>query len=70
MGSRLKRMVLRAQYAAIGAALGAAAGGLLSRNAASTGGALGALAGATIGEKRIDVSDTIAQVKGSSDEAE
>lgn len=52
---RVKLTVSRAQYAATGTAIGAAAGGLISRNAASTGAALGALAGATFGEKRVSV---------------
>lgn len=40
----------RAKYAAVGGAVGAAVGGLWSRNAASTGGALCGLAGATLAE--------------------
>ncbi|ELY43478.1 glycine zipper 2TM domain-containing protein [Natronorubrum sulfidifaciens] len=50
--SRLKHVLLRARYAAIGAAAGAAIGAVFSRNAASTGGAIGALIGATVADTR------------------
>ena len=50
MGSRIRRAVSRAQYAAIGGLLGGLVGGLISKNAASSAAALGALAGATVGE--------------------
>lgn len=52
MKSRIRLILLRVRYAAIGAAVGAAVGAVFSRNAASTGGAIGALAGATIAETR------------------
>ena len=63
MQKRVKRILSRARYAAIGAAVGAGIGGLLGRNAASTGGALGAIVGATIGEKRVSVDSFIDDVK-------
>lgn len=50
----------------MGAAIGAAIGGLFGRSPASTGGAMGALAGAVIAEKRHDskgVIETISQTK-------
>jgi len=63
MGSRLKLILSRARYAAIGAAVGAGIGGLISRKYASTGGAMGALVGATIGEKRVTVDAFVEEVK-------
>lgn len=63
MGSRLKRILSRARYAAIGAAIGAGIGGLFSRNAASTGGAIGAALGATLGEKRVSIDTFVDDVK-------
>ncbi len=63
MQKRLKRILSRARYAAMGAAVGAGIGGLVGRNAASTGGALGAIVGATIGEKRVTVDSFIDDVK-------
>jgi len=63
MASRLKLVLSRARYAAIGAAIGAGIGGLISRRYASTGGAMGALAGATIGEKRVSVDEFVEEVK-------
>lgn len=63
MQKRLKRILSRARYAAMGAAVGAGIGGLFGRNAASTGGALGAIVGATIGEKRVSVDSFIDDVK-------
>lgn len=61
--SRFKRAVSRAKYAAIGGSLGAFAGGLISRNAASSGAALGALIGATIGDQRVNVDEFVGKVK-------
>jgi len=52
MRERITAVLLRARYAAIGAAVGAGIGGLFSRNAASTGGAIGGLVGATVAETR------------------
>jgi uncharacterized protein YcfJ len=63
MRKRLKKIWQRSKYAATGAAIGAAVGGLISRNAASTGGALGALVGATVAEKRFAVDSVVDQVK-------
>jgi osmotically inducible lipoprotein OsmB len=63
MQKRIKRVLSRARYAAIGGAIGAGIGGLVGRNAASTGGALGAIVGATIGEKRVTVDSFIDDVK-------
>lgn len=61
--SRFKRSLSRAKFAAIGGALGAGVGGLLSRNAASTGAGLGALIGAVIGEKRVDLGVFVQKTK-------
>lgn len=63
MRTRLKRVVNRAKYAAIGAAVGGALGGLFSRNAASTAAGVGALVGATVGEKRVSVGALATRVK-------
>lgn len=68
MRQRIRRVTSRARYAAIGGALGAAIGGLFSRNAASTGGALGALVGAAIGETRASPNTLFEQVKQRKDE--
>jgi len=54
MGSRIRRALSRATLAAIGAAAGGWAGGLISRQAASSGAALGAFAGATVADVRSD----------------
>jgi hypothetical protein len=64
--SRLERTLNRSKYAAIGAGIGAALGGLISRNAASTGGGIGALVGATVGEKRVDFDSFVESVKETS----
>ncbi|ELY61905.1 YMGG-like glycine zipper-containing protein [Natronolimnohabitans innermongolicus] len=50
MKARIKHVLRRARYAAIGAAVGAAVGSVFSRNAASTGGAIGAMVGATVAD--------------------
>jgi len=63
MAGRIRRVLSRARYAAIGGAIGGAVGGLISRNAASSGAALGALAGAFIGETRADASSRIDEIK-------
>ena len=63
MRARIRRVLGRARYAAIGAAIGAGVGGLFSRNAASTGGAVGGLVGAVLGETRIDASAFVAEVR-------
>jgi len=63
MASRVTLVLSRARYAAIGAAVGAGIGGLVSRKSASTGGAMGALVGATIGEKRVSVDAFVEEVK-------
>ncbi|WP_162989794.1 hypothetical protein [Natronorubrum halophilum] len=52
MKARIKRVMCRSRYAAMGAALGAAVGAVFGRNAASTGGAVGALIGATAADTR------------------
>ena len=61
--SRLKRVLSRVRYAAIGAAVGGGLGAVLSRSAASTGAGVGALLGATIGEKRVEVKSLVRDVK-------
>jgi uncharacterized protein YqgC (DUF456 family) len=63
MGSRIKRTLSRAKYAAIGASVGAFLGALISRNAASTGAGVGALIGATIGEKRVSAEEFVGNVR-------
>lgn len=63
MKERIKRTFDRARYAALGAAIGAGLGGLISKNAASTGGATGALVGALIAEKRHSAGGLIEKVK-------
>lgn len=63
MRTRIKRVMNRAKYAAVGAAAGGALGGLFSRNAASTAAGVGALVGATIGEKRGSVDAVVTKVK-------
>jgi len=63
MRDKLKRILSRARYAAIGAAIGGGIGGLLSTKYASTGAALGALVGATVGEKRVDVESRVEEFK-------
>ena len=63
MKRKIKTAVSRGKYAAIGAALGAGIGGLVSRQAASTGGALGGLAGAVVGETCASDESAIADVK-------
>ena len=68
MRARLTRMISRAKFAAIGAAIGGGVGGLYSTNAASTGAAIGGLVGAVIGEKRVMVTDLVADVKERKDE--
>jgi outer membrane lipoprotein SlyB len=56
-------VLLRARYAALGAGIGAAIGGLFSRNAASTGGAIGGLVGATVADTRGTVDALLEDVK-------
>jgi outer membrane lipoprotein SlyB len=63
MRERIRRVLGRARYAAIGAAIGAGIGGLFGRNAASTGGAVGGLVGAVVGETRVSASDFIREVR-------
>jgi hypothetical protein len=63
MVPRIRRIVTRTKYAAIGAAIGAGLGGILGTNTASTGGAVGGLVGATIGEKRETVDSFVNNVR-------
>ncbi len=63
MRNRIRRVLGRARYAAIGAAIGAGVGGLFSRNAASTGGAVGGLVGAVVGEKRASAGEFFEAVR-------
>jgi len=63
MRERITAVLLRARYAAIGAAVGAGIGGLFSRNAASTGGAIGGLVGATVAETRGTLEGALGEVK-------
>lgn len=63
MRERITAVLLRARYAAIGAAVGAGIGGLFSRNAASTGGAIGGLVGATVADTRGTVDALLEDVK-------
>jgi hypothetical protein len=66
--SRVKRVLSRVRYAAIGAAVGGGLGAIVSRSAASTGAGVGALVGATVGEKRVDVKSIVEDVKGKEEE--
>lgn len=63
MRERIRRVLGRARYAAIGAAIGAGVGGLFSRNAASTGGAVGGLVGAVVGETRVSAGEFVASIR-------
>ena len=63
MRERIRRVLGRARYAAIGAAIGAGVGGLFSRHAASTGGAVGGLVGAVVGETRVSAGNFVEAVR-------
>ena len=69
MRNKIRQVVSRVKYAAIGAAVGGGAGAIVSRNAASTGAAMGALVGATIGEKRASVGTVVEEIKGETPES-
>lgn len=63
MRDRIRRVLGRARYAAMGAAIGAGVGALFNRNAASTGGAVGGLVGAVVGEKRASAGEFFEAVR-------
>lgn len=63
MRTRFKRVLNRAKYAGMGAAVGGTLGGLVGRSAASTGASVGALVGATVGEQRSSVDAAVARVR-------
>ncbi|WP_117594236.1 hypothetical protein [Haloprofundus halophilus] len=66
--AHFRRMLSRARYAAIGAAIGAGLGGLFGKEAASTGGAVGALLGATFGETRVSARSRFDKLRARSEE--